>query len=333
MRLLRHYTDVADSVRGAVAAIGNFDGLHLGHQAVIGEAGRLAHAAGRPWGVVTFEPHPYAVFHPEAAPFRLTPFRIKAALLDTLGLDVGFFLPFDEALHTRPPEAFADDILVDGLGLAHVVVGEDFAFGHRRAGDVATLAAAARRHGFGLSVFSKITDDAGLSYSSTKVRHFLASGQPHLAARLLGRAWNIEGRVEGGDRRGRTIGFPTANIALGDHLVPAHGVYAVRAAVVDEGPARWIAGVANLGRRPTVDGKSLLLEVHLLDGAPDLYGRHLRVALIEFVRPEKKFDGLDALRAQIARDCEQARRVLASDQTPLAVGDRAPPPGAVERIV
>lgn len=333
MKLYRHYDGVPSVDRGAVAAVGNFDGLHLGHQAVIAEAVRLARAVGKPSAVISFEPHPYGVFHRAAEPFRLTPFRIKAELLERLDLDLAFFLTFDQALYTKSPQSFVADVLCQGIGISHLVVGNDFVFGHRRAGDVDLLAGLAREQGFALSTFEKISDTAGLPYSSTKVRRYLAAGQPHLASAQLGRAWAIEGRVESGDQRGRTIGFPTANLGLGEYLVPALGVYAVRAATIGAIEPIWRDGVANIGLRPTVDGSRLLLEVHLFDFAGDLYGQHLRVALIDYLREEKKFDGIDELRAQIARDADDARRSLAGEQMVLEIGMRRPPVAAVKRIV
>ncbi|TDI55210.1 MAG: bifunctional riboflavin kinase/FAD synthetase [Alphaproteobacteria bacterium] len=333
MRLIRHYEDVPADARGGVAAIGNFDGLHLGHQTVIAAATDLAGATGVAAAIITFEPHPYAVFHAGTAPFRLTPFRIKMPLLDGLGLDIAFVLPFDAALHRKAAADFVADVLVAGLGISHLVIGEDFVFGRDRGGNSALLATLARHHGFGLSSVPKVSDGDGHPYSSTKVRQYLGAGQPHLAAAQLGRAWEVEGRVESGERRGRTIGFPTANIALGDFLVPAHGVYAVRAGVVIGEAIEWHDGVANVGRRPTVGGAGILLEVHLFDFDGDLYGSYLRVALIDHLRAEKKFDGIDALRAQIVRDAEQARAVLATDRTALEIGMRQPPTTTPIRIV
>lgn len=333
MRLLRHYEEVPTEARGAVAAIGNFDGLHLGHQTVIATATHVARAAGDPASVITFEPHPYAVFHAGTAPFRLTPFRIKVPLLSRLGLDTAFVLPFDAALHRKTAADFVADVLVAGLGVSHLVIGEDFVFGRDRGGDSTVLAALARQFGFGLSVVPKVSDGDSLPYSSTKVRQYLGAGQPHLAAAQLGRAWALEGRVERGDRRGRSIGFPTANLPLGEFLVPAHGVYAIRAGIVASDDISWHDGVANVGRRPTVDGEGILLEAHLFDFDGDLYGSYLRVALIDHLRAEKKFDGIDSLRAQIARDAEQARVVLAADRTALDIGSQQPPPTTAIRIV
>ncbi|MCP4329054.1 MAG: bifunctional riboflavin kinase/FAD synthetase [Alphaproteobacteria bacterium] len=332
MRVLRHYENVPDSARGSVAAIGNFDGLHLGHQAVFGAARSVAQETGSSWSVISFEPHPYDVFHPGTATFRLTPFRIKVSLLDELGLDTAFVLPFDAALYRKSATDFVTEVLVAGLGISHLVIGADFVFGRHRGGDADLMAKLARQTGFGLSILEKITDADALPYSSTKVRQYLTAGQPRLAATQLGRAWAIEGRVEAGDKRGRTIGFPTANIALGEFLVPAEGVYAVRVGIVGETGVAWRDGVANAGRRPTVGGDGVLLEVHLFDFDDDLYGKYLRVAVIDHLRAEKKFDGIDQLRAQIARDADRARTILATDKTALEIGVTRPPSVAAKRI-
>jgi riboflavin kinase/FMN adenylyltransferase len=311
MRLFHHHTDLPDDARGAVVAIGNFDGIHRGHQAIIGEAGRIAWATGRRLAVLTFEPHPRQVFQPGAPPYRLTPLRIKARQIEELGVDDFFVLHFDEALAAVGAEDFVMDILVRGLAAHSVVVGYNFSFGHRRLGNVELLLALAEREGFGLTSVSPVESAEGITFSSTVIRDLLQRGEPGRAAAILGRFWEIEGRVEGGDKRGRTIGFPTANVPLGDYIVPAHGVYAVRAGIDRGGETVWHGGAANLGRRPTVDGRSVTLEVNLFDFDGDIYGEHLRVALVERLRVEKKFDGLDALKAQIARDCDAARAVLA----------------------
>ncbi len=311
MRLFRHHTDLPDDARGAVVALGNFDGVHLGHQAILAEATRIAGKAGAKLSVLTFEPHPREMFQPGMPAYRLTPFRIKARQLEELGAEDLFVLHFDEVLAALEAEAFVEEVLVRGLGARHVVVGYNFAFGHRRQGNVERLRTLAEAHGFGVTSLEPVENADGVTYSSTMIRDFLMRGEPGRASALLGRYWEIEGRVEHGDERGRTIGFPTANVALDEYIVPALGVYAVRAGVDHGTETVWHDGAANLGRRPTVDGKSLTLEVHLFDFGGDLYGQHLRVELVERLRAEKKFDGLDALKAQIARDCADARRILA----------------------
>ena len=312
MRIFRHATALADD-RGAVLAIGNFDGVHLGHQTVIAEGRARARAAGAGFAVLTFEPHPRSVFQPGTAPFRLTALRDKVRGLAELGVERLVAHRFDLAFAQKSAEDFVREILVEGLGARHVVVGYDFVFGNRRRGTPAVLRALGETHGFGVSVVDPVTSATGAVYASTRIRDDLTAGRPREAAALLGRPWEIGGRVMTGDKLGRTIGFPTANIALGDYLRPAPGVYAVRVGIEEHGTTRWHAGAANLGWRPTVGGRDLRLEAHLLDFAGDLYGRRLRVALIEHLRGERRFAGLEELKAQIAADCQEARRVLAFD--------------------
>ena len=285
--------------------MGNFDGVHQGHQAVLAAAAQEARARGAARAVLTFEPHPRAYFNPGDPPFRLTPWRAKLRQLEAAGVDLVYQLRFGQALSKVPAEAFVRDILGRDLGIAGVVVGEDFCFGHERRGDGALLQKLGRELGFSVLLMAPAGD--GEVFSSSRVRRLLRAGDVKAAGDLLGRRWEIEGRVVKGDQRGRTIGFATANMALGDSLRPAYGVYAVRAGV-DTG--EWFDGVANLGVRPTVDGKRELLEVHILDGAHELYGRRLRVAFVDFIRPEQRFDGLEALKAQIGRDCGAAREAL-----------------------
>jgi riboflavin kinase / FMN adenylyltransferase len=313
MDIFRHYTGLPAGARGGAVAIGNFDGIHLGHQFVIAKAGELARSAGVPHAVLTFEPHPRSVFQPNAAPFRLTPFRVKAELLSGLGVALLYNLHFDLEFAALSAGDFVRQVLVGGLGLREAIVGYDFVFGHRRQGNAALLTQMGKALGFGVTIVQPVQQD-GEIYSSTRIRALLVEGKPRAAAALLGRPWEIDGRVEQGDRRGRTIGFPTANIELADYLRPAAGVYAVRAAIGRDGA--WHDGVANLGLRPTFGGSDLRLEVHLFDFAGDLYGRHLRVAFVDYIRAERKFAGLDALKAQIATDAMQARAMLAAARAP-----------------
>ncbi len=316
MRLIRHFEDVPAELRGAVIAIGNFDGVHQGHQVVLGQAAEQAKKLGAKLGVLTFEPHPRSFFKPDEPPFRLTPFRIKMRHLQDLGVDVAFVLTFDHDMSQRSADEFVNAVLVKGLGAAHIVVGSDFCYGNKRGGNATTLKAAGEKLGFGVTAVSPQTDPAGAIYSSTLIRDALAKGDPATAAACLNRPWEIEGRVEHGDQRGRLLGFPTANIALGEFMQPKLGVYAVKAAVDGGSGLQWIGGVANLGMRPTIGGTRVQLEVHLFDYAADLYGRHLRVALLGFIRPEMKFSGLDPLKAQIAADSDTARRMLAEYRGP-----------------
>ncbi len=313
MRIFRHYHDLPEEARRGAVAIGNFDGLHLGHRSVIEEAGRIAEAAGIPWAVLTFEPHPRSVFWPDTGPFRLTPFRAKARLVEEMGVDCLVVLHFDQRLVEMTAEDFVADVLVSGLAARHVVSGYDFVFGHRRAGNCELLLRMGQDHGFDVTAVQAVRNH-GEVCSSTRLRRHLREADPRAAARMLGRPFEIEGRIERGDERGAAIGFPTANLHLGDYLHPAEGVYAVRAAI-GEGAPGWLDGVANLGHRPTFPDTGLILETHLFGFNGDIYGQHLRVALIDYLRREKKFDGIDGLKAQIAEDCERARRLLAREPT------------------
>lgn len=309
MRILHHVSDTPDDLKSGVVVLGNFDGVHRGHQEVIGQAAEKADAAGAPLLVVTFEPHPRRYFAPNEPPFRLTDLRNKAHHLAALGVDALVVLSFNAELAGMTAEAFVDDILVSGLGAGHVVVGYDFCFGKGRTGTPALI-----RDRGGIDVMTvdpRATHD-GIIYSSTRIRDYLRRGNPGQAAALLGRPFEIEGRVEKGQQLGRTIGFPTANLDLGEYLRPAVGIYAVRCGVEaqDQSTVTWYNGAGYYGNRPTVDGTGELFEAFLFDFQGDLYGRYLRVALIEFIRPDKKFDGLDDLQKQIQHDCAVARRIL-----------------------
>jgi riboflavin kinase/FMN adenylyltransferase len=313
IRVIRHPGPGSNHPRGSILAIGNFDGLHRGHAELIGQVRDLARGEGRPVAVLTFEPHPRSVFLPGTEPFRLTPFRVKERELARLGVDLLFVQHFDLGFAAKTAEDFIADVIVGAIGASHVVVGWDCTFGNRRRGSPDLLRTEGARLGFGVTVLEPIRGEDTIVYSSTHIRELLKAGKPRQAAALLGRFWEIDGRVATGDRRGRTIGFPTANLSLDDYLHPAFGVYAVR--VCGDGPddplaGRTVDGVANLGLRPTVGGLVPRLEAHLFDVDVDLYGRHLRVALVDFIRPERKFAGLDALKAQIAEDAAQARVIL-----------------------
>jgi riboflavin kinase/FMN adenylyltransferase len=311
VRVIRHLRDLPSSLRGAALAIGNFDGVHRGHQAVIAEAERIARSQGAPHLVVTFEPHPRAVFRPDDPPFRLTPRRATLQLFGTLGVDATVVFRFDRRFAAITADAFVDDVLVAGLAVRHVVIGRDFCFGQGRAGTADFLRDRAARRagqaGFGVTAVPPELDPAGQPYSSSRARERLAAGDPAGAAAILGRPFAIGGHVRHGDHRGRLLGFPTANLALGDHMRPRAGVYAVRART---GAGGALAGVANLGERPTVAGRDVRLEAHLFDFAGDLYGQWLEVALVSFIRPETKFPDLDALKRQIAADATEARARL-----------------------
>ncbi|RJF88107.1 bifunctional riboflavin kinase/FAD synthetase [Oleomonas cavernae] len=303
--------DIPPPAQGAVLALGNFDGVHRGHQSLIARVQQIAAPMGAPAGVMTFEPHPRQFFRPDTPPFRLTPLADKARLFAACGLDVMVVQPFDEQLSNMLAADFVIDLLVDRLRVVHIVIGFDFCFGRGRGGDVPLLRHMAEIEGFGLTVVDPIGDNdcsPGESYSSSGIRRALETGNIKSATAQLGRPWSITGTVMQGDQRGRTIGFPTANVAMGDYLRPALGVYTIEA-VLDDG--RTVGGVANIGRRPTFGKEDVNLEAHLFDFAEDLYGRTIEVRLIGHVRAERKFAGLDELKAQIAADSATARQMLA----------------------
>jgi len=304
MQIYRDWADMPEAGRGATIALGNFDGVHLGHAAVL----RAAHAArpDRPLAVLTFEPHPREFFRPQDPPFRLTLAPERAASLAALGVVHLYELPFDSAFSHLTAEQFVADVLHRALGAANLACGADFAFGHRRGGDISFLAARAEALGIGLTIVPPVADSQG-PISSTRIRRLLQDGYPERAARLLGRPYAIRGEVMHGDARGRTIGFPTANIYLKQHVEPARGVYAVTARLPD---GEEVKGVANIGLRPTVGGAESRLEAHLFDFVGDLYGAELTVALRSFIREEKKFESFEALKTQILADAAQARAML-----------------------
>ena len=305
MRVFTDLTALPEDARGATVALGNFDGVHLGHRAVLA----AAHQArpDLPLAALTFEPHPREHFRPDDPPFRLTLLPAKAAALAQAGASLCYALPFDAAWAHMPHEAFFGTLLQAGLGARHLACGPDFAFGHRRGGSVAYLRQACEQAGIGLSVVPPLADAEG-TISSSRIRRELQGGYPERAAALLGRPFAVIGEVAHGDARGRTLGFPTANIALGRHIEPARGVYAIHATLPD---GQTVPGVANLGRRPTLGGDPVSrLEAHLFDFASDLYGQALHIALLHFIREEKRFAGLDELRTQIAADAAAARGFL-----------------------
>lgn len=317
MQILRHPDHLPRKLRNGVVALGNFDGFHRGHQAVVGEAGRVARASGRRLVVLVTEPHPRSFFQLDSLPFRLTGFRERAELLEIFGVDINVVLPFDEFLAGTSPKSFAEGVLVKGLGSSHVVVGYDYRFGKGRSGDAQTLQEFGQKLGFGVSVIDAVTfgveGAAGEVYSSSRVREALRKGEARLAAALLGHWWWLSGRVVEGERRGRKLGFPTANLEFHDSLVPKHGVYAVRL-LTGEGSTEIMEGVANIGTRPTFSGKKERLEVHVFDFDGDLYDQHVRVELVGFLRAERKFAGLDRLREQINLDIAACKVMLADPE-------------------
>jgi riboflavin kinase/FMN adenylyltransferase len=292
-------------LRGATVALGNMDGVHRGHLAVLA----AAHTA-RPTAklaVLTFEPHPREYFRPEDPPFRLTPLPAKVTALGAAGAELIFALPFDADLVAMGAEAFFATVLRDGIGAAHLACGQDFAFGHRRGGDAETLVRLAEAAGIGTSLVPPVSD-AGGPISSTRIRRALQDGYPERATAMLGRPWEIRGEVVHGDKLGRVLGWPTANLWLGRHLEPARGVYAVTVVLPDGTEAK---GVANVGRRPTLGGDpETRLETFIFDWSGDVYGQEIGVRLVKFLRPDAKFDGLESLKVAIAQDAEDARAAL-----------------------
>lgn len=303
MILVDHRDPMPESLRGAIAALGNFDGFHRGHQAVVGEAIAWARSEGRPAVVATFSPHPMRYFRPDSAPFRLTRLDQRMELFDRAGADAMLVFHFDEALANMPAESWVTGMIAGHIGAAGVVTGEDFTFGRGRSGNTAllkTLGVAART--------VPAVHDAQGPISSSRIRQALQAGDCAEATRLLTRPFAVRAPVQHGDKLGRTIGFPTANLDMGDYLRPRYGIYAVTGRLPD---GTLLPGAANLGVRPTFEPPKELLEPYFFDFSGDLYGQEIEIAFHHFLRPEAKFDSLDALTEQMARDCDEAKRLLA----------------------
>ncbi|WP_188053975.1 bifunctional riboflavin kinase/FAD synthetase [Sphingosinithalassobacter sp. CS137] len=295
-------------LRGGIVALGNFDGFHLGHQAVAGRAIAQAEAAGRPAIVATFDPHPVRFFRPDVPPFRLTSLDQRERLFAAAGADAMLVFRFDAALAGLSAAEFARRRLVDSVGAAGVVTGSDFTFGKGRDGNVGVLEALGAELGFTVETVAPVLQD-GEPVSSSRIRTLLRQGHPREAAALLTRPFAIEATVQPGAKLGRELGWPTANLVLGNYLRPAYGIYAVRGRLAD---GRVLDGVANLGIRPSIEPPIELLEPHFFDFSGDLYGQTIEVALIDYLRPEAKFETMDALRDQIEADAAEARRRLAA---------------------
>jgi len=309
MRIIRDYQFVEKTDRGASAAIGNFDGVHLGHLSVI-ELARMAEPDA-PLGVLTFEPHPREYFQPDAPPFRLMSPTARAHRLEKLGVSKLYELAFDAGLASLTPRAFAQEVLKEGLGLCHVVVGADFCFGKGRAGNAENLAAFGAEMGFGVTIAPLMAKDA-TTVSSTAIRKALSDGQPRVAASMLGHWHRIDGPVIGGEKRGRTLGYPTANMSIDGLHPPAFGVYAVMVDVLEGPHAGSYHGAASLGVRPMFGENQANLETFIFDFKGDLYGKPLSVALVEHLRGEENFDSVDELVSQMETDCARARTILAN---------------------
>ncbi|MEM6577866.1 MAG: bifunctional riboflavin kinase/FAD synthetase [Pseudomonadota bacterium] len=309
MRVIRDYSFVDPADRGASVAIGNFDGVHVGHQKVIDIARQSAVASGAPLGILTFEPHPREYFAPEAPPFRLMSREARANRLEKLGVERLYELNFNVTLSGLSPEDFARNVIADGLGLTHVVVGSDFCFGKARAGNSADLKDFGREMGFGVTITELLESD-NRQVSSTAIRTALSEGRPRDAADMLGHWHRIDGEIIGGEQRGRDLGYPTANMSLAGLHMPKFGVYAVLVDVLDGPHAGAYQGAASLGIRPMFRGEEPNIETYLFDFSGDLYGAQLSVALIEYLRPEETFDGLEAFIQQMDADCARARSIL-----------------------
>ena len=313
MRVWDGYGAIEADGRGCVIALGNFDGVHAGHQVVIERARKLAAEMDAPLGVALFQPHPRRFFAPDAPPFRIMSADRRNARLEALGVRHVYQLEFNGEMAQMSPEAFVEAVLHQGLGVRGVVTGADFHFGHRRAGTTTDLATLGEVRGMRTD-FAELLDNGVDKISSTRIRKAIADGAMDAVRVLLGQSWVIEGEVAHGDKRGRTIGFPTANVEMNDYVRPEHGVYAVRVGIDGEQAER--PAVANFGYRPTVDGLTERFEIHLFDFDGDLYGRTLSVAFEAFIRPEMKFDGLESLKGQIARDATTARDLLSAAAGP-----------------
>ena len=317
LKTVHGWKDLPDTERGAAVALGNFDGVHRGHQQVIAQAAKAALAGKLPLGVVTFDPHPRRLFRPTEPAFKLMTHNQQGRALEALGVDLFYILPFDAELEHLTDREFAQRVLHEGLGVSNVAVGFDISFGYGRTGSPQTMTQYGAEFGFGVSVAEAVGDspdregpdrEGQAKFSSTGIRQALRDGRPEVAARILGRPFAIEGVVEHGRQLGRTIGFPTANVALADYVQPRFGVYATRTRLPD---GREIAGVANIGVNPTIDGEiAPRLEVWLFDFDEDIYDQLIETDLVAFLRDEAKFDGLEPMVRQIELDAAQARALL-----------------------
>lgn len=311
MRIHHHWQGLPADARGASVAMGNFDGVHLGHLSVIDRARQSRNEGAAPLGVVTFEPHPRQVFAPDSAPFRLMNAEARANRLAKLGVAELYELPFDANLYGLSPAEFARQVLAEGLGVSHVVVGADFRFGKGRTGTAQDLATLGKDLGFAVTIAPLLSID-GTEISSTAIRQALAEGRPRAAAAMLGHWHRIDGEVIHGEKRGRQLGYPTANMSVAGMHLPRLGVYAVKADVLTGPQAGAYMGAASLGVRPMFGVNQPNLETFLFDFTGDLYGQHLSIGFVDYLRPEMKFDGLPALITQMEADCTKAREILSA---------------------
>ncbi len=309
MKIFNAVSDLPSYAKGAVVAIGNFDGVHLGHQALLAEARDLAKAQGRAFGVLTFEPHPRALFQPDAPPYRISTPELKASRLQAFGVEFLYALEFNWDFASQSAADFIRTILIDGLGAAHVVIGYDFKFGQMRKGTPSDIQVA----GVAVTVIDAVADKDKAAFSSSRIRQLLRQGQIQEANHLLGWEWELRGTVVKGDQRGRELGYPTANFPLDDRMEsalvhPAYGVYAGRVQI--EGEDVWRNAAINIGIRPMFETPQARVESFILDFSGDIYGKILKVRPVQFLRSEAKFNSLEDLIAQMDRDCAQARGIL-----------------------
>jgi len=321
MKIFRHYENLPDDVKGSVIVLGNFDGFHKGHQMVIGLAGKLARKMSVPLSVLVLEPHPRSFFNAGQEDFRLTSFRTKTHLLEEFGVDSLFVLPFDQKLSQCLAQDFVTEILLNNLNILHVFVGYDYRFGARRGGSAAMLQQMGGMEQFGVTVVEKIMEGDHI-YSSSNIRDGIRAGAVRRSADRLGHWWHVEGHVLHGDQRGRILDFPTANLSVAGYIKPKFGVYAVRV-IIESGPAKGVwDGVANIGKRPTFDKDDLILEAHLFDFDFDIYEQLIKVEFVDFIREERKFEGLDALKSQIEKDGQAAKIILCDPKNSQAAISR-----------
>lgn len=311
MQIVRHYQHTPEQAQGAVVTLGNFDGIHKGHQAVIAKAQEVAKQEDSFVAAITFEPHPLTILRPEIAPLRINSFRQKIKQLEKQDVKVVFPLQFNPAFSKISAAAFVDDILVKHLAIKHVVIGHDFIFGHKRQGNAEFLQAKSQEHGFGFTQLHTVKDQHTVC-SSSCIRTYLQEGKIEEANEMLARPFIIEGRVFRGEGRGKKLGFPTANILLRNRVRPAFGVYATHVRI--EGDANSYMGIANIGVKPTFGTSQEQLEVYLFDYEGNLYDKRLSVECLTFIRPEKKFTSVEELQGQIQKDCEQVQQYLQKNE-------------------
>lgn len=309
LRVIRGWREAEPQDRGASVAFGAFDGIHRGHQVVIAAAADAARQLGAPLGVVSFDPHPWRWFNPEDPDFLLTNDRQKQAVLERMGVERLYLIPFNAETALMAAEDFVREVLVEGWGVRHVTAGYDIFFGRSRTGDVDTLRQLGAQYGFGVTIVEPVTLRSGEKYSSTAVRAALAEGDMATAARILGRPFAIEGEVVRGAGLGDGLGFPTANVSIAGYQQPRLGIYATRTRLPD---GRVVDGVASIGTNPTTGLVEPRLEVWLFDYRGDLYGQRIETELVQFIRPEAQFDSLEALQAEVAEDARRAREILAA---------------------